>query len=159
MKISIISVGKVKEKYLVDAINEYSKRISKFSKIELIVLDDEPIKDKSNDALDLEILKKEGKKILNVIDNKSFKIILDLNGKMLSSEELAVKFIDIFNYHSSDITFVIGGSLGLSDEVKGIADFRLCFSKMTFPHQLIKVNLLEQIYRCFKINNNEKYHK
>lgn len=159
MKITIISVGKLKEKYLIDGIAEYSKRLSKYTKIEEIVLQDEPIREKSSDALNEEIKIKEGKKILDAIDVKSYIIVLDLKGIMLTSEELAKKVLDIQTYHSSNITFIIGGSLGLSKEVIDKADYRLCFSKMTFPHQLMKLILIEQIYRAFKINNNETYHK
>lgn len=158
MKITIISVGKLKEKYLLDGIKEYSKRLSKFTKVEEVVLADEPIKDKDSDALNEEIKIKEGKKILQAID-KSYVIALDLKGKMLDSVELAEKILEIQSYHSSNITFIIGGSLGLSKEVIDRADFKLCFSKMTFPHQLMKLILLEQVYRAFKINNNETYHK
>lgn len=159
MKITILSVGKLKEKYLKDGIAEYAKRLTKYTQIEQIELSDEPIRDKSSDAENLIIKKLEGKKILNAISDKSFLVALDLNGKMLSSCELADKLVEIQNYHSSHITFVIGGSLGLSDEVIERANFRLCFSKMTFPHQLMKLILVEQIYRAFKINNNEVYHK
>lgn len=159
MKITILSVGKIKETYLIDGIKEYTKRLSKYAKIEEIQVQDEPISKNSNDSLDLEVKNKEGKKILSIIDLKSYKIILDLKGEMCSSEELAKKILDINTYSNSHITFVIGGSLGLSKEVLDIADYKLCFSKMTFPHQLMKLILLEQIYRAFKINNNETYHK
>lgn len=158
MKITVISVGKLKEKYLIDGIKEYAKRLSKFTKVEEVSIPDEPIKDKDSDALNEEIKIKEGKKILQLID-KSYVIALDLKGKMLDSVELADKILEIQSYHSSNITFIIGGSLGLSKEVLERADFRLCFSKMTFPHQLMKLILFEQIYRAFKINNNETYHK
>lgn len=159
MKISIISVGNIKEKYLKDAINEYSKRISKFSKVEFINVGDESIVNNPSDK-EIEIIKsKEGAKLLKAIPNNSYKIVLDLKGEMLSSEELAKKMLDIFSYHNANISFIIGGSLGLDKEVLNIADYHLCFSKMTFPHQLMQVILLEQIYRAFKINNNESYHK
>lgn len=159
MKISVISVGKIKETYLLDGIKEYVKRLSKYTKVEEITLPDEPIKDNSSEALDLEIKKKEGNKILNAIDDKSYVIALDLKGEMLTSEGLAEKFIEIQNYHSSNICFIIGGSLGLHNDVLKRANYRLCFSKMTFPHKLMKLILFEQIYRAFKINNNETYHK
>lgn len=159
MKITIISVGKLKETYLLDGIKEYSKRLSKYTQIEEIVLNDEPIPNKSSDALNLQIKEKEGKKIVNSIPSKSYVIALDLKGTMLTSEQLASKILDIQAYNSSHITFIIGGSLGLSCEVISKSDFRLCFSKMTFPHQLMKLILFEQIYRAFKINNNETYHK
>lgn len=159
MKITIISVGKLKEQYLIDGIKEYSKRLSKYTQIDEIVLSDEAIPNKTSEALNFQIKEKEGRKIIDVIPSKSYVIVLDLKGKMLSSEELASKILDIQTYNSSNITFVIGGSLGLSNEVINKSDFRLCFSKMTFPHQLMKLILFEQIYRAFKINNNETYHK
>ena len=159
MKISIISVGNIKEKYLKDAINEYSKRISKFSKVEFISVEDESIVNNPSDK-EIEMVKaKEGAKLLKVIPNNSYKIVLDLKGEMLSSEGLAKKMLDIFSYHNANISFIIGGSLGLGKEVLNNADYHLCFSKMTFPHQLMQVILLEQVYRAFKINNNESYHK
>lgn len=159
MKITIISVGKLKETYLIDGIAEYAKRLSKYTKLEEIVLNDEPIKDKTNDTLNEEIKEKEGKRIIETIPSKSYVIALDLKGQMLDSVELANKILDIQTYNASQITFIIGGSLGLSNEVIKHADYRLCFSKMTFPHQLMKLILIEQIYRSFKINNNETYHK
>lgn len=159
MKITIISVGKLKEKYLIDGINEYIKRISKYSEINEIVLKDEPIPQKASLAIENEIKVKEGKKILESIPLNSYKIVLDLKGEMLKSEELALKIKNIQTYNSSHIVFIIGGSLGLSLDVIKCADYSLCFSKMTFPHQLMKLILLEQVYRAFKINNNETYHK
>ena len=159
MKISIISVGKLKEKYLVDGIAEYKKRISKYAEVNEIVLKDEPIPDKSNDTIDNDIKIKEGKKIIENIPQNSFVITLDLKGHMLDSVELANKIEEIKTYNNSHIVFIIGGSLGISKEVLTKANYSLCFSKMTFPHQLMQVILLEQVYRAFKINNNETYHK
>lgn len=159
MKITIISVGKLKEKYLIDGINEYAKRISKYSQIEEIVLKDEAIPQNASLAIENDIKIKEGKKILESIPLNSYKIVLDLKGEMLKSEELALKIKNIQTYNSSHIVFIIGGSLGLSSEVVKASNYSLCFSKMTFPHQLMKLILLEQIYRAFKINNNETYHK
>ena len=159
MKIYVVSVGAIKEKYLKDAITEYSKRISKYAKVEFLTAADEAINDNPSDK-EIEIIKKkEGEKILKIIPQNSYKIALDLKGEMLDSVELAKKFLDIFSYHNSNITFIIGGSLGISKEVLDNCDYKLCFSKMTFPHQLMQVILLEQIYRAFKINNNETYHK
>ena len=159
MKITIISVGNIKEKYLKDAILEYSKRISKYSKLEFINVADEPIMDNASQK-EIDMIKiKEGDKILKVIPSNSYKIALNLKGQMLSSEELANKMLDIFSYHNSNICLIIGGSLGLGENVLSKMDYHLCFSKMTFPHQLMQVILLEQIYRAFKINNNETYHK
>ena len=159
MKITILSVGNIKEKYLKDAIQEYAKRLSKYCKLEFISVPDEAnILDPS--AKELEMIKtKEAIKLLKVLPLNSYKIALNLKGEMLDSEELAKKTLDIFSYHNSHITFVIGGSLGLGDDILKEMDYHLCFSKMTFPHQLMQVILLEQIYRSFKINNNETYHK
>jgi 23S rRNA (pseudouridine1915-N3)-methyltransferase len=159
MKISIISVGKLKEKYLLDGIAEYIKRLSKFCSVEEIVLKDEPIPDKASKTIEEEIKIKEGKKIIASIPQNSYKIALDLKGAMLDSVELANKILSIQTYNNSHIVFIIGGSLGLSREVIDNVDYKLCFSKMTFPHQLMKLILVEQIYRSFKINNNETYHK
>lgn len=153
MKINIISVGKIKEQYFIDGIEEYRKRITKYSNIELITVMDE-----SNDLDEKTVKKKEGERILSKIPNNSFTIVLDLKGKELDSIEFAKKMDEITNI-SSTINFIIGGSLGLDDEVINKANYRLCFSKFTFPHKLMKLILLEQIYRSFKINNNESYHK
>ncbi|MCR5307604.1 MAG: 23S rRNA (pseudouridine(1915)-N(3))-methyltransferase RlmH [bacterium] len=153
MKINIISVGKIKESYFIDGIEEYKKRISKYSNIELITVMDE-----SNDLDEKTVKKKEGERILAKIPNNSYTIVLDLKGKELDSVEFAKK-MDEITLVSSTINFIIGGSLGLDNEVINKADYRLCFSKFTFPHKLMKLILLEQIYRSFKINNNESYHK
>ena len=153
MKINIISVGKIKEQYFIDGIEEYKKRIAKYSNIELITVMDE-----SNDLDEKTVKKKEGERILAKIPNNSFTIVLDLKGKELDSVAFAKKMDEITNI-SSTINFIIGGSLGLDDEVINKANYRLCFSKFTFPHKLMKLILLEQIYRSFKINNNESYHK
>ena len=159
MKITILSVGNIKEKYLKDAIAEYSKRISKYAKVEFINVSDEPINDNPS-IKEMEIVKnKEATKLLKVMPPNSYKIDLNLKGEMLSSEGLAKKILSIFSYNASNIVFVIGGSLGLGDELLQQMDYHLCFSKMTFPHQLMQVILLEQVYRAFKINNNETYHK
>ena len=159
MKISIISVGKLKEKYLEDGIKEYIKRLSKYTEVNEIVLKDEPIPDKSNDTIDNEIKIKEGRRIIDAMPQNSYKIALDLRGEMLDSPELAKKILQIQTYNNSHIVFIIGGSLGISSEVIENVDYKLCFSKMTFPHQLMKLILMEQIYRAFKINHNETYHK
>lgn len=158
MKITVISVGKIKEKYLKQAIEEYSKRLSRYTKLELIEVNDEHAPDNLSEK-DIEIIKnKEGERILSKLKD-SFLVALAIDGKQLSSEELADKLRDIQTYNASHITFVIGGSLGLSKEVLQRANLKLSFSKMTFPHQLMKVILLEQVYRAFRINNNEPYHK
>lgn len=159
MKITVLSVGNIKEKYLKDAILEYSKRISKYSKVEFIKINDEPINDNPSDR-EIEIVKdKEAEKLLKVLPVNSYKIALNLQGEMLDSPGLAKKINQVFAYHNSHIVFVIGGSLGLGNELLKQMDYHLCFSKMTFPHQLMQVILLEQVYRAFKINNNETYHK
>lgn len=150
--IKIICVGKIKEKYLKDAIDEYTKRLSKYTKLEIIEVNDF---DSSN--IDI-ILEKEKDLILKYIDSKDYIITLEIDGNMLSSEELAKKIDNIF-ITNSNIAFIIGGSYGLHKEIKSLSDFKLSFSKLTFPHQLFRVNLLEQIYRSYKINNNESYHK
>ena len=158
MNIKIISVGKIREEYLRLGIKEYSKRLSKYCNLEMIEVKDEKAPDNLSDK-DIEIIKNiEGRRILSKINNE-YIIPLAINGKQLSSIDLAKKMNDILNYHSSDLCFIIGGSLGLSKEVLNKANFTLSFSKMTFPHQLMKLILLEQIYRSFRINNNEPYHK
>ena len=159
MNITVISVGKLKEKYLKLGIEEFSKRLSKYCKLEMIELDDEKCPENLSDK-DMEIVKnKEGNKILSKIKNNSYVIALAIDGKNLSSEELADTISKLAVRGISHITFVIGGSLGLSTEVLKRADYKLSFSKMTFPHQLMKLILLEQVYRAFRINNNEPYHK
>lgn len=156
--IKIISIGKIKEAYLKDAILEYSKRISKYSKLELIELKDEIIPDNPSDAIINKIKDIEGNSILSKIKD-DYVIALDLKGEMLDSVEFAKKIEGINTKGISTITFVIGGSLGLSDNVLSRANYKLSFSKLTFPHQLFRVILLEQIYRAYKILNNEIYHK
>ena len=153
MKINIISVGKIKEQYFIDGIEEYRKRLTKYTNIELITVMDEP------NELDSKVVKKkEAERILAKIPSNSYTIVLDLGGKELDSIEFAKKIDEIKN-DNSIINFIIGGSLGLDEEVIKRADYRLCFSKFTFPHKLMKLILMEQIYRAFKINNNESYHK
>lgn len=159
MNISIISVGKIKEKYLKLGIEEFSKRLSKYSKLEFIELDDEKCPEHLSEKDILIVKEKEGNKILSKIKNNSYVIALAIDGKNLSSEELAEKISSLAVSGKSHITFVIGGSLGLSDDVLKRANYKLSFSKMTFPHQLMKLILLEQVYRAFRINNNEPYHK
>jgi 23S rRNA (pseudouridine1915-N3)-methyltransferase len=158
LQITIISVGKLKEKYLLEGIKEYSKRLSKYTKLTSIEVPDEQAPENLS-FKDMELVKiKEGKKILSKLSD-SFVITLVIDGNQLSSTELATKISDIQTYHASHITFIIGGSLGLSDEVIQLSNFKLSFSKMTFPHQLMKLILLEQIYRSLRILNNEPYHK
>lgn len=150
--IKIICLGKVKEKYLQNGIEEYIKRISKYTQVKIIELEDEGIKD------DKVALKKEKEKILKYLNTKDYIIVLDIFGKEMTSLEFADK-IDKTLIINSDITFIIGGSYGLDEEIKSLSNYRLSFSKMTFPHQLFRLILLEQIYRAYKINHNEEYHK
>lgn len=159
MKIKIICVGKIKEKYLKDAIDEYKKRLSRFATVEITELSDEKIPDNPSKAQMDIVLKKEGDKILEKIGASDFLITLCVEGKNLSSEELAHKISDICLMGNSTITFVIGGSLGIREDIKNLSKLKLSFSKMTFPHQLMRVILFEQVYRSFKINANEEYHK
>ena len=158
LHINIICIGKIKESYLKDAINEYSKRLSKYCNLSIIELADKPIPEKSNDTIDNQIKQAEATDIINHLSKESYKICLDLSGKQYNSEEFADKITTISNINST-IDFIIGGSLGVTDELRNICNEKISFSKMTFPHQLFRVFLLEQIYRAFKINNNEKYHK
>ncbi len=159
MKITLICAGKIKEKYLVDGINEYRKRLSRYCNLELIELADEKTPDNAGEALEAIIKKKEGERILKVLKEDSYCIALAIEGNMLTSEELAGKIDTLGISGVSHISFVIGGSLGLSGEVLKRADYQLSFSKMTFPHQLMRMILLEQVYRAYRINQNEPYHK
>lgn len=159
MKITLISVGKIKEKFFTEAVKEYAKRISKYCKLIEEVISDERADDNYSSAEIEQVKIKEGQKILNRIPKNSYVIALDIKGVQLSSEELSKKINTLGIEGISDITFIIGGSNGLSEEVIKIADYKLSFSKMTFPHQLFKVLLLEQIYRAFKIISGESYHK
>ena len=156
--INIISVGKIKEKYLKDAIAEYAKRLSKYCKLNIIEIEDEQIPNSLNDKLSENIKSVEGAKILSHLKN-SYVISLDLKGSQHTSEEFSKKLENISLNKNSNISFIIGGSLGLSDEVILHSNELISFSKMTFPHQLIRVFLLEQIFRAFKIQNNETYHR
>lgn len=158
LSINIVCVGKLKEEYLKSAINEYSKRLSKYCSLNFIELQDEKLPNKLNDSLIDEIKQKEASKIINHIKKDSYIICLDLKGKELSSEDFSKKIDDIALNFNSSITFVIGGTLGLTDDVLNLANEKLCFSRMTFPHQLIRVFLLEQLFRAFKISKNETYH-
>lgn len=158
MKISIVCVGKVKEKYFVEAIKEYCKRLSRYAEMNIIEVNDEKCPESLSPAEEIQVKIAEGERILSKI-KEGFVIALAIDGKMLKSEELAQFIQDKMVMGISHIYFVIGGSLGLSDEVLKRADFKLSFSKMTFPHQLMRVILLEQIYRAERIMKNEPYHK
>ncbi|WP_099974198.1 MULTISPECIES: 23S rRNA (pseudouridine(1915)-N(3))-methyltransferase RlmH [Lactobacillaceae] len=159
MNIKIITVGKLKEKYLKNGIEEYSKRLSAFCKLQIVECSDEKAPDTLSDAQEKMVKEAEGVRILEKIKDKEYVILLDLRGKELTSEELAAKIDDLSTYGTSDITFIIGGSLGVSDEVYQRADFKLCFGKITYPHQLMRLVLTEQIYRSFMINSHRTYHK
>ncbi len=158
LSINILCIGKIKEDYLKSAILEYSKRLSKYCKLEITELPDEKIPEKLNYKTAEIIKQKESDNIISHIKKDSYVICLDLNGKELSSEQFS-KYIDNLSLTTSHITFIIGGSLGLTEKILSLSDYKICFSKMTFPHQLIRLFLLEQIFRGFKISNNETYHK
>ena len=159
MKITIVTVGKIKEKYLKDAIAEYSKRLSKYCKLEIVEVPDEKTPDNASEVVEESIRSKEAERILKHVKDDSFVITLEINGKQLTSEELADKIEKLGVQGPSHITFIIGGSIGLGKEVLAKSNFALSFSKMTFPHQLMRVILLEQIYRSYRIMNGEPYHK
>lgn len=158
LNINIICIGKIKEDYLKSAIFEYSKRLSKYCNLSFIELADEKLPNKLNPSIINEIKQKECYRILQTIKKDSYIICLDLKGKEISSEDFSKKIDDIGLNFNSTITFIIGGTLGLTEEVLNLADEKICFSKMTFPHQLIRVFLLEQLFRAFKISRNETYH-
>ena len=158
LNINIWCVGKIKENYLKDAISEYSKRLSKFCNLNIIELSDEKLPSKLNDSIINEIKNKECNKMIQSIKKDSYVICLDLKGKQFTSEEFSTKLENIALNFNSSITFIIGGTLGLNEEILSLSNEKICFSKMTFPHQLIRVFLLEQLFRAFKISNNETYH-
>lgn len=158
LNINIVCVGKLKETYLKEAVQEYSKRLSKYCNLNFIELADEKLPNKINDSIINEIKDKEGNKMLNAIKKDSYVMALDLHGKQFTSEEFSDKIENITLRGFSSITFIIGGTLGIMDEVLNKSNELICFSKMTFPHQLIRVFLLEQLFRAFKISNNETYH-
>ncbi|MDO4639315.1 MAG: 23S rRNA (pseudouridine(1915)-N(3))-methyltransferase RlmH [Leptotrichia hongkongensis] len=155
IRINVVCVGKIKEKYIKEGINEFLKRLSKYIKLEIIELAEEDDNKGIENAINSET-----ERIINAISKKSYSynILLDLKGKMLDSEEMAQKIEEI-SMISSEINFIIGGSNGVNDNLRKIVDFRLCFSPMTFPHQLMRLILTEQLYRWVSINNNIKYHK
>lgn len=159
MKITLITVGKIKEKFYTDAIAEYSKRLSRYCKLEIIQVADEKTPDKVSEAEERLIKEKEGERILAQIKDGAYVIALAIDGQMLDSEQLAARIEQLGVSGKSQIVMIIGGSLGLSDAVLKRAEYKLSFSKMTFPHQLMRVILLEQIYRSYRIISNEPYHK
>ena len=159
MKVTIITVGKIKEKYLKDAIAEYSKRLSKYCKLEIIEVSDEKPPDNASEVVENAIRSKEAERILRHVKDDAYVITLEIAGKLLSSEELADKIDKIGIQGTSHIIFIIGGSIGLGEEVLKKSNFALSFSKMTFPHHLMRVIWLEQIYRSYRIISGEPYHK
>ncbi|WP_066901086.1 23S rRNA (pseudouridine(1915)-N(3))-methyltransferase RlmH [Streptobacillus notomytis] len=153
LKINLICVGKIKEKYIIDGIEEFLKRLSKYVKINIIEL-----KEEADNNINFSINKESRLLIENINKNSGYNILLDIKGENITSEKLAYKISNLkLNY--SEINFIIGGSNGYNDEVRKLADFKLSFSKMTFPHQLMRLILIEQIYRSICIENNIKYHK
>lgn len=159
MKLSIIAVGRIKEKYLKEGIAEYSKRLSRFCDLEIVEVEDEQAPDNISPAQEIQIKKREADKIKKRIKEGSFVVVLDLKGDKPDSIGFAKKVEAFFISGVSSIVFVIGGSLGLDDELVKTANYRLCLSELTFPHQLARLILLEQLFRCFKIMKGETYHK
>ncbi len=157
--IKIVAVGKIKDKNLKGLIDEYIKRISPYSNVKIIEVNDEPIKKNSNEALDEIVKNNEGNKVLKHIDNDDFVYVLDLRGKQFDSVELSKSIDEVLTYKSSNITFVLGGSLGLSKDLINRANVRWKLSDCTFPHQIVRLLLVEQIYRVFTLLNNMTYHK
>ncbi|MCP8994469.1 23S rRNA (pseudouridine(1915)-N(3))-methyltransferase RlmH [Streptococcus sp. CF9-1] len=159
MKIKLVTVGKLKEKYLKDGIAEYSKRISRFAAVEMIELADEKTPDRASDSENEKILDLEGNRILSKIGDREFVVVLAIEGKTLSSEEFSKQLEQASINGYSTLTFVIGGSLGLSPQVKNRANLSLSFGRLTLPHQLMRLVLVEQIYRAFTIQQGSPYHK
>lgn len=159
MEITFLCVGNLKEVYLKEGVNEYLKRLSRFGKIKVVEILEQSIPGNPSSAEEKQIMEKEGKLILSKVPKDCYVIVLDRLGKALSSEALASKIEDVLTYGKSHIVFIIGGSLGLPDAVQQKGDLSLSFSKMTFPHQLMRLMTLEQVYRSFKIINHETYHK
>ena len=158
MKITIACVGKIKEKYLIAGIDEFTKRLTPFCKLETVAINEEKMPDNPSPAEKEQVLEKETQRLLAIIPENSYVILLDVIGKQLSSPELASKIDALALSGNSHITFVIGGAFGYTDALRKRADFALSFSKMTFTHQMIRLLLIEQIYRAYKISNNQKYH-
>ncbi|MBU5467511.1 23S rRNA (pseudouridine(1915)-N(3))-methyltransferase RlmH [Virgibacillus sp. MSJ-26] len=159
MNITIISVGKLKEKFMRQAVDEYMKRLTAYAKVNIIEVPNEKAPENLSHAQAEAIKQKEGDRILKHINDNTYVITLEIDGKMLTSEQLSKKIGDLSLYGQSRVAFVIGGSLGISDGIKQRSNMALSFSKMTFPHQLMRVVLLEQVYRAFKIMRGEPYHK
>ncbi len=159
MKITILCVGKIKEKFFVQAVEEYSKRLSRYCKLEILEMPDEKTPEQASEKEELQIKDKEGERLLSKIKDQDYVIALAIEGKQPDSVALAKKIEELTTYKTSHLTFVIGGSLGLSKKVLTRANEQLSFSNLTFPHQLMRVILLEQIYRSFRIISGEPYHK
>lgn len=159
MRITLIAVGKIKEKFFGEAVKEYQKRLGRYCKLDIVEVPDEKTPDGAGEALENQIKEKEGQRILARVREDSYVIALAIQGKMMDSEELAGKLGRLSVDGISQIVFVIGGSLGLSRQVLDRADLQLSFSRMTFPHQLMRVILLEQVYRAYRILNHQPYHK
>ena len=159
MNITIVAVGKLKEKYLQQGIQEYMKRLSTYAKVQIVEVPDEKAPETLSDKEAERVKAREGERILAKISPEAYVITLEINGKMLTSEQLAEKMDELALYGKSKFVFVIGGSLGLSEAVMKRSNFALSFSKMTFPHQLMRLVLLEQVYRAWRINRGEPYHK
>ncbi|GMA98629.1 23S rRNA (pseudouridine(1915)-N(3))-methyltransferase RlmH [Pelosinus sp. IPA-1] len=158
MKITIVAVGKIKEKYLTMGIAEFVKRLTPYCRLSIIEVDEERMPDNPSDAEKVKVLLKEGERMLKHVKEGTHLIVLDVVGKLASSEELAEKISNLGISGKSDITFIIGGAFGLSPDIVKAANERLSFSKMTFTHQMIRLLLVEQVYRAFKINRGEPYH-
>ena len=159
MKIKLICVGKLKEKYLLDGMNEYLKRLSAYAQVEVVEVADEIITDNASLAQEMLVKAKEGRRILDKVKQDDYVILLDVKGQEIDSEQFADRIEDCMINGKSTIDFIIGGSLGHGDEVLSRANLRVSFSQMTFPHQLMRLILVEQIYRAFKIIKHETYHK
>jgi 23S rRNA (pseudouridine1915-N3)-methyltransferase len=157
--IQIVSVGKLKERYLVDGIAEYVKRLGPYAKVQVVEVPDEKAPESMSPAEERQVKEREGERLLAQLRSDAFVVALAIDGQALSSEQLAQQLADLGTYGRSQVAFVIGGSLGLSSEVLERADMRLSFGRMTLPHQLMRLVLVEQIYRAFKINRREPYHK
>ncbi len=159
MNIKIICVGKLKESYLKDAQKEYLKRLSRFCRIDIVEVDEEKAPDNANASQDKKIRQKEAERIVRALGKNTTTIALALDGKEMDSPEFSREMKSFMTGGKSDLSFIIGSSTGLDESILDTADYKLCLSKMTFPHQLARIILLEQIYRAFKIINNETYHK
>ena len=158
-RITLVTVGKIKEKYLRDAVAEYVKRLGKYCKLEIIEVADEKTQERASETEEMAVRSKEGERILKHVKEDAYVITLEIQGNQISSEELADKIEGLGVQGKSHVVFIIGGSIGLGMEVMKRSDYALSFSRMTFPHQLMRVILLEQIYRGFRIFNGEPYHK